>query len=447
MSFATARALDPAQRRVVGAEPSRSLLVLGAAGSGKTTAALHRLAAVARAVGPDLRALVLVPTPGLAARCRRAVAAARLPAEVHPLDAWLGRQARRAFGGLDPRDSEDVPPAVPRVKRHPAVADVLALLDPQVPDDTVRDDLYELWGDASLLAELADAADGALSEADLARVRAHAEVQFAPVERDDDGRPLRGMDGVPLHHGTALNDALTLDVEDYPLLFALDRLRGGRRRPTRYHHVVLDEAQELAPLELALLGRAVGRGGALTVVGDAGQQIDPTAWFAGWEASLAALGRPADRLTLTASHRCPPAVLALAQAIRDRRPAPDGVVRVLAASAADHDDALAAWLAPGPAPTAVVAADATLACALHASLPRALGARLAVGRGEVDAPLVVTSADRLRGLDLARVAVPELDPARWPDTAEARGALYVAVTRAAREVWLGSVGRWSPLLG
>jgi len=45
--------------------------------------------------------------------------------------------------------------------------------------------------------------------------------------------------------------------------------------------VVLDETQEFAPLELALIGRALRPGGTLIVAGDEGQQVDPTAYFPG----------------------------------------------------------------------------------------------------------------------------------------------------------------------
>ena len=81
-----------------------------------------------------------------------------------------------------------------------------------------------------------------------------------------------------------MNDAGTVDVEDFAALFELDRLRAELRgaraeHPRRYDALVIDEAQELAPLELKLLGRCVAAGGTLVVAGDAGQQVDATACF------------------------------------------------------------------------------------------------------------------------------------------------------------------------
>ena len=65
---------------------------------------------------------------------------------------------------------------------------------------------------------------------------------------------------------------------------------GTRKAPlSRYTHLVIDEAQELSPIELGILGRAVEpRGGALTVAGDAAQRIDRTGYFASWEGVMAA---------------------------------------------------------------------------------------------------------------------------------------------------------------
>jgi DNA helicase IV len=80
--------LDPQQRRAVDQRAHRSLLLLGEAGVGKTTAALHRVAALAgraQSDGQSFRALVLAPTPGLVAKCAAVVARLRVEANVQPL--------------------------------------------------------------------------------------------------------------------------------------------------------------------------------------------------------------------------------------------------------------------------------------------------------------------------------------------------------------------------
>ena len=443
--------LDVDQRRVVDEDPRTPLLLHGQAGFGKTTAALHRVATLARASGSPFRTLVLTPTPGLRDKWAQSLASQRIPAEVDTLDQWLGREARRAFRGLHDRDSEDATPGVLRLKRHPAVARVLEDLAELCPGRTCRDDLFELWGDTRLLSDILENAPGALTQRDADEVHAHAAVQFAELDRYEDGSIMLGMGGIPAHEGTPLHDALTLDVEDYPVLFALDRAKGGPARPRRFDHVVIDEAQELAPLELTLMGRAARH--AVTVVGDARQQVDPTAWFEGWDQSLQALGYPrAVRIELRHSHRCPEPVMALARAISERHrvPAPAGPVHFVQSDDADaHLAALVRW-AETPRRkgevTAIVAASPQRADRLTQRLPAALRA-VRMDRERVPrSGVVVTTVDRVRGLELAHVAVPELDPETWPASAQTRSALYVAVTRAVRSVWLGTAGAWSPLL-
>ncbi len=64
------------------------------------------------------------------------------------------------------------------------------------------------------------------------------------------------VDQRAIDEGTASGDAETLDVEDYVVLFELDRMRASAAlalptRPRAYDCLVIDEALELAPLELA----------------------------------------------------------------------------------------------------------------------------------------------------------------------------------------------------
>ena len=445
--------LDADQQRTIDEDPRAPLLLHGQAGFGKTTAALHRvttLARHARTQGQPFRTLVLVPSLGLRDKWARALAAHHVSAEVDTLDQWLGREARRSFRGLHERDSEHATPGVLRLKRHPAVVSVLEEVAERSGGRIGRDDLFELWGDTRLLADIVDEAGGVLTSRDAADVHAHAAAQFAELDRHEDGSLVLGMMGIPAHEGTPLHDALTLDVEDYAVLFALDRINGGRARPRRFDHVVIDEAQELAPLELTLVGRAV-RGG-LTVVGDERQQVDPTAWFEGWERSLSAVGYPrAVRIEMRHSHRCPEAVMALARAVSERRPVParhPPVHVVQSADEAAHVAALAGWAAtsrPSGEVTAIVAATPARADRLVKRLPSTLGAVRLDRAPAPRASVVVTTVDRIRGLELDHVAVPELDPEAWPARASTRSALYVALTRATQSVWVGTAGAWSPL--
>jgi DNA helicase II / ATP-dependent DNA helicase PcrA len=74
-------------------------------------------------------------------------------------------------------------------------------------------------------------------------------------------------------------------------------------------------------------------------------------------------------------------------------------------------------------------------------------ARLALnGHFEFRAGVTVTCVPEVKGLEFDHVVVPDASSATYPDTREARRALYVAVTRATHRLTLGSVGAWSPLV-
>ena len=82
--------------------------------------------------------------------------------------------------------------------------------------------------------------------------------------------------------------------------------------PRRFAHVVVDEAQDLSPMQLRMLARRA-RGHSMTVLGDLAQATGPASPHS-WEESLAHLGRPAnaERAELTMGYRLPGAILDLA---------------------------------------------------------------------------------------------------------------------------------------
>ncbi|MDC0716386.1 ATP-binding domain-containing protein [Nannocystis bainbridge] len=477
--------LDPHQRAAVELAAERSLLVLGEAGFGKTTVALHRLAFLARAAHDarrPFRALMLVPTPGLqrlAVRMLADLGVARV--HVDTFERWVTAQARRLFPQLPRRLSEAAGPGVRTFKRHPALRTVL----PQIVVGTaamrdlasgyrehavsLRDLLLHLYGDRQLLADVAAQAPDELGPAVLQDVLAHTKIQFsATTERamaHVDGERLQTLDGRPIDAGTPLADADTLDVEDFAVLFALHRrITGGDRTPhgalSHYQHILLDEAQELAPIELELLARAVAPDGTVTVAGDERQQVDASTAFPGWPAVLAELGRSeATTAALTVSYRCPPPIEDVARAVLDPGQRPRDVAHRDHLLVTRHDspchlvadltDALLALTRADPhVHVAVVCRHVETAAALHADLARALPARLVVEDGEFRfAPgIEVTTVQDVKGLEFDLVIVPDLDGATYPDRADARRALYVAATRPLHRLWLASPGPWSPLL-
>lgn len=70
----------------------------------------------------------------------------------------------------------------------------------------------------------------------------------------------------------------------------LDEIKGQLTRPTSLGHVVLDEAQDLSPMQLRAVGRRCSTGSA-TILGDIAQGTTPWATDS-WEQSLQHLGKP-----------------------------------------------------------------------------------------------------------------------------------------------------------
>ncbi|MFC9930203.1 HelD family protein [Streptomyces sp. NPDC127190] len=218
-------------------------------------------------------------------------------------------------------------------------------------------------------------------------------------------------------------------------LVLLDELGGLIEHPEGYGHIVVDEAQDLSPMECRAIARRAAFG-SLTVLGDLAQGTTP--WAArDWSVQLRHLGKPdAAVVPLTTGFRVPAAVLALANRLLPRLgvavPAAhslraDGELRVRAT-----DDLLATTVTAVTEALAhegsvgVVTADADLdrvrralaAAGLSPAGPDRLGARL-----------TVVPASMVKGLEYDHVVAVE--PAAVAE-AEERGAhrLYVVLTRA-----------------
>ncbi|WP_184722430.1 HelD family protein [Streptosporangium saharense] len=96
----------------------------------------------------------------------------------------------------------------------------------------------------------------------------------------------------------------------------LDEVAGLIERPRGYGHVIVDEAQDLSPMQCGAVARR-SEHGSLTVLGDLAQGTTP--WAArSWPEQLAALGKPgAATVALTTGFRVPGAVVTLANRLLD----------------------------------------------------------------------------------------------------------------------------------
>ncbi len=220
----------------------------------------------------------------------------------------------------------------------------------------------------------------------------------------------------------------------------IDEARDLIERTPSLAHVVVDEAQDLSPMECRALGRRCETGSA-TVLGDIAQGTTP--WAAeSWKAMLGHLGKSGAGLrVLDTGYRVPRQILDFASLLlahiapglspaRSVRQDP-GSLALQPVTAAGLPGALTAACADAlarPGSAAVIAADDQVP-GLSAILAAA-GLPHATLDGGADAmPLSLVPVTLAKGLEFDQVIV--LEPARIA-AAEARGLhrLYVALTRA-----------------
>ena len=222
----------------------------------------------------------------------------------------------------------------------------------------------------------------------------------------------------------------------------IDEARDLITRTPSLAHVVVDEAQDLSPMECRALGRRCSTGAA-TVLGDLAQGTTP--WAApSWESLLTNLGKPGTGVReLSVGYRVPRQILDYASTLLaviapELRPASSlradpGALDLVHVPAAELDaTALDRALVTAcqeacsrPGSVAVIAADPQVP-----ALGRALDeAGVEYGAPGADSALTLVPVTLAKGLEYDHVIVAE--PARIAG-AEARGLqrLYVALTRA-----------------
>jgi DNA helicase-2/ATP-dependent DNA helicase PcrA len=527
--------LDREQYQALTRDPRRPLLVLGGAGCGKTTVALHRLAYLAHREPDFFRPqsmLVLVPEEGLVRLTRTLLDELGLePVGVQTVDEWFAAQARRLLRGIPRRLAVQTRASVIRFKRHPATASLLPAvaeeagracarrLDHQLGTGAVWEAAYDrrpdlaplqrlerahaelrkeltgeaaklwkgvfererrrfldagedrerLFGDRALLAHAVEASGGELPPRAVEEVVEHTRLQLSPTSEEEYAHVapdrLQTVDGLAIDSGTPREDAGSVDVEDFALLLELQRFKTGAAEPgrlTSYAHLVIDEAQELAPVELRVLGRALAQRGSITVAGDSAQQIDVTVRFGGWPAVVDALGvEGSDPVVLETSYRCTKPILDFAHRLlgplapeSPPRSTKDGAPVVQSRFATEMHAAVFLGEAlldlQGREPRAqvgILARSEERARRLHDTLPERLRARLVLdGRFSFRAGVDVSCVQLAKGLEWDYVVIPDASSSVYPLDPVSRRTLHVAATRAIHQLWVVAVGDVSPLL-
>jgi DNA helicase IV len=217
--------------------------------------------------------------------------------------------------------------------------------------------------------------------------------------------------------------------------------------PRTYGHIVVDEAQDLSPMQLRSVSRR-SLSGSITIVGDIGQATGPWA-PADWDEVTAHLPgqRPARLVELTVSYRTPAEVVEVAARLLAetapglRPPTPvrrTGVAphfeQVTPGQLAERVAALSTQACRDVAPgTAAVLAPASLVADLAVALDAAGVEATDPRRDGLGAPLSLLPVDLANGLEFDAVLVVE-PAAIVEESPQGLRALYVALTRPTRRL-------------
>lgn len=453
--------IDRPQFELITNPDSGLVVIRGGAGSGKTTVGLHRIAYLGfrnpERYRPD-RMLVVVYNRALEAYIGQVLPSLGFSGvRTVTFGRWARSLRRRHVRGLPNVSSSETPPAVIRVKKHPRILDVL--------DEASR------RFDARSTSAIVDAWSEALTDRGLLH-RHLVETGRRPLAPRDveicvewSARQQREID-----ESTPDDRSGWLDEEDDVLLLRLYQLmrgalRSGSNRPLSYEHLMVDEAQDLSPVELALLFGTTSRRASITLAGDAAQRLDLDSGFESWEALYEDLGL--DPLTvspLNISYRSTAEIMELSRAVLgpladekvEYRPSRSGAPVELIRSSHDGEvvavlgEALRELAAREPlASVAVVTRHPERARVFYQGLQRSEVPRLRLV-AEQDFSfrpgVEVTDVTQVKGLEFDYVVLLDVDAASYPATDGARHLLHIGTTRAAHQLWLVTTGTPSPLL-
>ncbi|MCW4386734.1 AAA family ATPase [Salinibacterium sp. SYSU T00001] len=226
--------------------------------------------------------------------------------------------------------------------------------------------------------------------------------------------------------------------------------RAGSDRTWTYGHIVVDEAQELSPMQWRLLLRRCPLR-SFTIVGDIAQASAATASSSWRQALRPLIGRSAEsqrwRLEeLSVNYRTPRQIAEVAEewAIASGLPVtPSQAVRSTRWPVEEAESLMAAvsrHREEGQRGTLAVIARGERLEQIHSELRERFGELVAFGSESLLAPIVVLAPQEAKGLEFDDVVI--VDPASIAALPRGAGALYVAMTRATQRLTL--VGQLPP---
>ena len=505
--------LDPRQFELISKPDSGLVVIQGGAGSGKTTIGVHRLAYLAyqnkQRFSHD-KMLVVVGSPALRAYIGEMLPALGLDGLViETYGEWAREQRKKHFPWLDAEYEESTPSVVTRLKTHPVLLRLLhKKAEDFIADPRTRKDSHGIlyfWAELltnldQLLAAFRESPDPTFSETDLRRAwrwcsdRCPAVLDLDPGDRaerkaaaDDEPRDADDVDhdrkiGVD-NRGIEEDERARLDLEDDALLLRAYQkikmeLKKSVKQPLVYEHLFVDEAQDLSPIDLAVLmdcvktmpqkgstseGEAILHRSA-TLAGDVAQRIHLDSGFGDWKAVLSDLGLATVEIEpLRIAYRSTAEALAGARhvlgpladpepPVANRHGAPVELHEFPSAGAAVAflADALRPLFSREPNATVAILArhpeqaDSYWQALKMADIPHLR--RIRAFEFAFKPGVEVTDIKQVKGLEYDYVVLVDVNATTYSKDDESRHLLHIGATRAAHQLWLITTAEPSPLI-
>ncbi len=283
---------------------------------------------------------------------------------------------------------------------------------------------------------------------------------------EDEHDPFRAIDG---QHEQLDDEELALDVEDDALLLRLYQKKRGPLRKDRknvllYEHVFVDEAQDLSPIEMAVMLDCVTPARSVTLAGDTAQRLLMDNGFTDWKDVLRDLGLEHVNIEpLRIGYRSTAEVLEFARDVLGHLADPEPPVATRAgapvevhrfgdtgAAMAYLGDSLRQLMIDEPrSNVCVIARDPERADLYYRGLEKAEVARLTRVKNQdftFKSGVEVTDVRQVKGLEWDYVVLVDVTEQMYPENDESRHLLHIASTRAAHQLWVVCASRPSSLL-
>ena len=455
--------IDPLQFELITESRPGFLVIRGAAGSGKTTVALHRVAYLAfaepRIDGPET--LVVVFSPALRNFVGHVLPSLGLSnVRIVSYREWVAEERRKHFRNLSIGVRHDTSALAQRIKLHPLLSLAMERYVAAHPGEATAERAIDDWA-------------GVLCEEELLLAAAQ-EIEpdwdsAAEIRKFVDGQRVQ-LEAIFAALGGDETAQAELDPEDDALLLRAWQLRVGPlrssgKKPLRLRHLVIDEVQDFSALEVQVLLDCMDSNASITLAGDTHQHVMKHSGFSSWTDFFRLLGIPGTEVdTLRVSYRSARPIVEFAQellgdltededgpeATRDGPPVELFRFADRGACVAFVADALRQLCTDEPqASVALLTPSVAASAAYYETLERCELPRLHWVRDEkfsFKAGVEIAEIDQVKGLEFDYVILLDVDATQFPDLPEARRLLHVGATRAIHQLWLTSVGTPAPML-